>query len=155
MKYIKDQFIYGEKMKILKYILVVGILLALYITEPMWKIQPDTNDIEVSSVDKEISEQLKEKNNLRTAEAEKLRKYEEKFGKKPSVAYKSRVPEPLQEYWDTTLDNTDSIYEDICSPLEATDNGWTTTCQYKIKAKNGYSELQLNTYVIRDGKVVK
>jgi len=142
-------------MKILKYILVAGILLALYITEPMWRIQPNSNDTEVSSVDKDISEQKAERNNLIAEEAEKLRKYEEKFGRKPLVEYKSRVPKPLHEYWDKTLDNTDTIYEDICSPLEASNDGWTTTCHYKIKGKNGSSGLQIDTYVIRDGKVVK
>ncbi len=138
-------------MKILKYILVAGILLTLYITEPMWRVQPNTNDTEVSSVDKKISEQQTERNNLLTEEAEKLRKYEEKFGKKPLVAYKSRVPQPLQEYWDKTLGDADSIYADICYRLTASNNGWTTTCQFKIKGSSG---LQIDTYVIRDGKVV-
>ena|GEM_PF-1039490 len=141
-------------MKILKYILVGGILLTLYITEPMWRVQPNTNNTEVSSVDKEISEQQTERNNLVAEEAEKLRKYEEKFGKKPLVAYKSRVPKPLQEYWDKTLNDNDSIYADICSRLTASGNGWTTTCQFKIKSKNISSVLQIDTYVIRDGKVV-
>jgi len=142
-------------MKIIKYILIVGILLALYITEPMWRVQKNINDAEVSSIDKEISEQKKERNDLIAAEAEKLRIYEDKFGKRPSVAYKSRVPQPLQEYWDKTLNETESIYEDICSPLKAADNGWTTTCQYKIRSEKRSSGLKLDTYVIRDGKVVK
>jgi len=139
-------------MKIIKYILIVGILLALYITEPMWRVQKNINDAEVSSIDKEISEQKKERNNLIAAEAEKLRIYEEKFGKRPSVAYKSRVPQPLQEYWDKTLNDNNSIYDDICTPLKDSDKGWKTTCQYKIKGKTG---LQLDTYVIRNGKVVR
>ena len=142
-------------MKIIKYILFAGVLLALYITESMWRPQSNSNTAEVSQIDKEISEQQSERNNLIAAEAEKLRIYEEKFGKKPSVAYKSRVPKPLQEYWDKTLNATDSIYEDICTRLNASDNGWTTTCHYKIKGKNGSSGLKVDTYVIRDGKVVK
>ena len=121
----------------------------------MWRVQKNINDAEVSSIDKEISEQKKERNNLIAEEAEKLRKYEDKFGKKPSVAYKSRVPQPLQEYWDKTLNDNESIYEDICSPLKAADNGWTTTCQYKIRSEKRSSGLQLDTYVIRNGKVVK
>ncbi len=142
-------------MKIIKYILIVGVLLTLYITEPMWRVQPNTNDTEMSSVDKEISEQKKERNNLIAAQAEKLRIYEEKFGIKPSAAYKSRVPKPLQDYWDKTLNESESIYEDICSPLKASDNGWTTTCQYKIRSEKSSSGLKLDTYVIRNGKVVK
>jgi len=142
-------------MKILKYILFAGVLLTLYITEPIWRVQKNTNTTEVSQIDQEIKQQQDDRNNLIAEEAEKLRKYEEKFGKKPSVKYKSRVPKPLQEYWDKTLDENDSIYEDICSRLKASDKGWTTTCQYKIKGKNGSSGPLLDTFVIRDGKVVR
>ncbi|RRS31775.1 MAG: hypothetical protein P794_03200 [Epsilonproteobacteria bacterium (ex Lamellibrachia satsuma)] len=142
-------------MKILKYLLIAGILLALYITEPLWRVRSNTNTADISQIDKKIKEQQDERNALLAAEAEKLRKLEEKFGEKPSVAYKSRVPEPLQEYWDKTLGDTDSIYEDICSPLKAGSDGWTTTCQYKVKSKNGSSELRLDTYIIKNGKIVK
>ena len=142
-------------MKIIKYILFAVILITLYITEPLWRPQPNSNATEVSQIDQEIKQQQDYRNNLIAEEAEKLRKHEEKFGKKPSVAYKSRVPKPLQEYWDKTLNDTDSIYEDICSHLKASDKGWETTCQYKIKGKNRSSMLQLDTFVIRDGKVVK
>ena len=145
----------GKKMKIIKYILFAGILIGLYITESFWRPLPNSNNTEVSQIDQEIKKQQDDRNNLNAAEAEKLRTYEEKFGKKPSVAYKSRVPKPLQEYWDQTLDDTDSIYEDICTRLNASDNGWTTTCHYKIKGESGSSGLQVDTYVIRDGKVVK
>ena len=142
-------------MKILKYILFAGVLLTLYITEPMWRAQPNTNDTEVSAIDKEISEQQKARNNLTAEEAEKLRKLEEKFGKKPLVAYKSRVPKPLQEYWDKTLENPDALTEEICSRIKASTDGWTTTCQYKVKGKNGNLELMFDTYVIKNGKVIK
>jgi hypothetical protein len=142
-------------MKIIKYILIIGILLTLYITESIWRVQSNTNDTELSSIDKEILEQQTERNNLIADEAEKLREYEEKFGKKPLVAYKSRVPKPLQKYWDKTLDATETIDEDICSPIKATNEGWKTTCQYKIKDKNGYSKLHFDTYVIKDGVIVK
>ena len=142
-------------MKIITYILIAGILVTLYITEPMWRVQKSTNTTELSAIDQEIKTQQDGRNNLIAEEAEKLRKYEEKFGKKPSVAYKSRVPKPLQEYWDETLDDTDSIYEDICTRLTASDKGWTTTCHYKIKGKNGSSGLKVDTIIIRDGKVIK
>ncbi len=142
-------------MKIIKYILFAGVLLTLYITESMWRPQSNSNTAELSQIDKEISEQQAERNNLIATEAEKLRTYEEKFGKKPSVAYQSRVPKPLQEYWDKTLDDTDSIHDDICTRLTASDKGWTTTCHYNIKGKNRSSGLKVDTFVIRDGKVVK
>ena len=137
-------------MKIIKYILIAGVLLTLYITEPMWRVQNNSSDL--SQIDKEIANQKNERNNLIAAEAEKLRIYEEKFGKKPSTAYKSRVPQPLQEYWDKIYNDSDAIYEDICTPIKASNKGWKTTCQYKVKGKTG---LQLDTYVISNGKVVR
>ena len=140
-------------MKIIKYILIVGILLALYITEPMWRVQKNINDVEVSSIDKEVSEQKKQRNDLIAAKAEKVRIYEEEFGKRPSVAYKSRVPKPLQDHWDNIYNDTDYlIYEDICTPLKASNKGWKTTCQYKVRGSSG---LKFDTYIIKNGVVVR
>jgi len=139
-------------MKILKYILVIVILLTLYITEPLWRVYKTT---EVSQIDEKITKQQKARNKLKAEEAEKLRILEEKFGKKPSTAYKSRVPAPLQTYWDKSLNTGESIYEDICTPLQASEKGWVTTCQYKIRGKKSSSGLQLETYIIKDGKVIR
>ena len=71
------------------------------------------------------------------------------------INYEILIDNITTEYAFKTLDDTDYIYEDICSHLKASDNGWSTTCQYKIKGKNGSSALQLDTYVIRNGVVVK
>ena len=139
----------------IKYILITGIIISLYITEPMWRIVPNNSVKEITAIEEKIKEQQDERNNLIANKAEKLRIFEEKFGKKPSVAYKSRVPKPLQEYWRKTLDATETIHEDICSLLKATDKGWETICQYKIKSRNGSSELMFNTYIIKDGVVIK
>jgi len=140
-------------MKILKYILIMVVLLTLYITEPMWRVHKTT---EVSQIDAQMKKQQDARNNLTAKEAEELRKLEEKFGKKPDLAYKSRVPKPLQEYWDRTLKKGEFIYDDICYGLTISNKGWTTTCQYQIKNKNGSSSgLKLNTFVIKDGVVVK
>lgn len=137
----------------MKIILIVAILLTLYITEPLWRVQSDPT--ELTGIDKEINAKQEERNALNAQEREKLKKLEAKFGEKPSVAHKSRVPKPLQAYWDETLKPSEYIYEDICSKLSAGKDGWETTCQYKVKNEKGSSQLQFDTFVIRDGKVIK
>jgi len=142
-------------MKILKYILIAAVLLAVYITEPLWRVQRNNNASEDAYPNKIIEAQKNERRNLNTAEAEKLRKQEEKIGEKPAVAYQSRVPKPLKEYWNTVLKKGETVYEDICTPLQATDKGWMTSCQYKVRSPKGNSELRLDTYIIKNGKIVK
>ena len=143
-------------MKIVKYLIIAVILFGLYVTEPLWRAHPNSSNAEVSQIDKKMNEQQDEHETLVAEEAEKLRKLEEKFGKKPTVRYKSRVPKPLQDHWDKTLKSGAYVYEDICSPLRASSNGWKTTCQYKIRNENGSSSgLQFDTYVIKNGKLLK
>lgn len=139
----------------MKYILVIGLLVILYITEPLWRAHPPTNNTEMSQIDKEILEQKNERNDLIASEAEKLRKIEEKCGKKPFCAYKSRVPKPVQTYWDKTLKNPDSLHDEICTPLQSVEKGWMTSCQYKVRTANDTVELRLDTYIIKDGKVIR
>jgi hypothetical protein len=136
-------------MKIVKYLLLIAVIFVLYITAPMWTVTHGPSVIEEVEV-----EQGNKKAQLSTKDYELL-EFENKFGKKPSIAYQSRVPKPLQEYWDNMLDESESIYDDICSPLEPSSNGWITTCQYKIKSKLGVSELKFDTYVIKHGKVLR
>ena len=102
-----------------------------------------------------MKKQQDSRDNLTAEAAEKLRKLEQKFGTKPDLAYKSRVPAPLQAYWDSILTDEEYVYEDICSPLKAGSQGWTTTCQYKIHRKSGNSGLKIDTFNIKDGKLVK
>ncbi len=140
-------------MKILKYILIIGVLLTLYITEPLWRVQKTT---EVSQIDAQMKKQQDERNNLTAEAAEKLRILEDKFGKKPDVAYKSRVPIPLQTHWSNIFKSSDYVYEDICSPLRASTKGWETTCQYKIRHEDGSSSgLRFDIYIIKNGKILK
>ena len=138
-------------MKILKYLLIAIILIALYITYPLWQLTSGQGSTDVSQVD----EYKAERKAMKNAEEEALMAAEEKFGPKPSVAYQSRVPEPVQRYWDATLKADESIYEDICSPLQVTSEGWSTSCQYKIKSAKGLSPLRLDKYTIKNGEVVK
>ena len=128
-------------MKILKYLLFAILLVTLYITEPLWRVQSNTNTVEVSQ---------KNNNNLTVSEADKLSKLEEKIGKKPTVQYKSRVPEPLREYWNKTFEDPDAVQKEQCSRLRASSQGWETTCHFKVN-----SIREVHTYIIKNGKVIK
>jgi hypothetical protein len=137
-------------MKILKYLLMVVIVIALYITYPLWQLTPGTGS-DIPQIDEEKVEAKP-----RMSEDDKaLREAEEKFGPKPRVAYKSRVPEPVQRHWDETLEADESIYEDICSRLKVTAEGWSTTCQFKVKSEKGISPLRFKSYTIKNGQLVK
>jgi len=143
-------------MTIVKYILVAIVLLTLYITEPLWRVTATTDTTELSNIEEEYNTNEDKQKNIISNEAKKIIKQEEDIGPKPLVAYQSRVPEPLQKYWDKRLKQGESVFEDICSRLRATDRGWTTTCQYKIKYENGScSSLQVDTFIIKHGKVKK
>lgn len=136
-------------MKILKYLLVVVLLIALYITYPLWQLTPETGSAYITDTDEE---QVESKPSM-SSEDQALIEAEEKFGPKPHAAYKSRVPDPVQRYWDETLKEDESIYEDICSPLKISNEGWSTTCQFKVKSEEGISPLQFETYIIKNGKL--
>jgi len=128
-------------MKILKYLLLALLLVTLYITEPLWRVQSNTNTIEVSQTNN---------NNLTISGADKLSKVEKKIGKKPTVQYKSRVPKPLREYWNKTYEDPGAVQKEQCSRLKASSQGWETTCHFKVN-----SILKVHTYIIKNGIVIK
>ena len=68
-------------MKIITYILLAVILIILYITEPLWEPQFNTNVKEVAQIVQEVPEQQGESNHSNIDEAETLKKIEEDFGK--------------------------------------------------------------------------
>jgi len=68
-------------MTIIKYILLIIILIILYITEPLWEPQFNTNVTEVTQTDLETPEQYEERNNSNIDEADTLQKVEDDFGK--------------------------------------------------------------------------
>ncbi len=141
-------------MKILKYILIAGIIFVLWVTEPLWfKRSYDTP--EASPTDTFITEQDKERKKLLKAEAAKLKALEDKFGPKPSAAYGSRVPAALNEYWKKTLKYPDSLEEVICKPIHPGARGWQTVCRYRVKNDSGRLELRQDEYVIKDGVIVR
>ena len=68
-------------MKIIIYILFAVILIILYITEPLWEPQFNTNIKEVPQTVQAVPEQYEESNNSNIDGAETLQKIEEDFGK--------------------------------------------------------------------------
>jgi hypothetical protein len=140
-------------MKILKYIFIAGIILILWVTEPLWF--KKSYDTTTSTTETFITEQDKERKKLLKAEAAKLKALEDKFGPKPSASYGTRVPPALSEYWDKTLKYPDSLEEARCEPIRASARGWQTVCRYRAKNSSGHLELRQDTYIIKDGVVLR
>lgn len=125
----------------------------LWVTEPLWfKRSYDTTE---SATDTFITKQDSERKKLLKAEAEKLKVLEAKFGPKPSAAYGSRVPAALRDYWNKTLKYPDSLEEEICEPIRPGDRGWITVCRYRVKDDSGRLELRQDTFIIKDGVIIK
>ncbi len=141
-------------MKILKYILIAGILFVLWVTEPLWFKKSYTVG-EPSSVDTFVSKQDEERKNFLKAESEKRKALENKFGPKPSTAYGSRVPPALARYWQKTLKYPDSLEEELCESIRASKNGWQVVCRYRAKNSSGKLELRQDTYTIKNGVIIK
>jgi len=140
-------------MKILKYILFAGIIIVLWITEPLWfKRSYDTT---ASPTDTFVTKQDKERKKLLKAQAAELKALEDKFGPKPSAAYGSRVPPALHDYWMKTLKYPDSLDEVICKPITPGTRGWQTVCRYRVKNDSGRLELRQDTYIIKDGVIIR
>ena len=141
-------------MKILKYILFAVILFVLWVTEPLWfKKSYDTSN--ASTTDIFITEQDIERKKLLKPEAARLKDLEDKFGPKPSAASGTRVPEALSTYWKNTLKYPHSLGEERCEPIRPGARGWQTVCRYRAKNSSGRLELRQDTYIIKDGVILK
>ncbi|RLA71255.1 MAG: hypothetical protein DRG09_00785 [Epsilonproteobacteria bacterium] len=140
-------------MKILKYILLASILFILWVTEPLWfKKSYNTN---TTPTDTFITEQDQERKKLLKDEAAKLKALEDKFGPKPSVAYGTRIPHALSIYWGKTLKYPDSLEEERCEPVRPGARGWQIVCRYRVKNHIDRLELRQDTYIIKDGVILK
>jgi len=102
-------------MSMMKYILLAIMLLALWITEPLW-LRTNTNTTS-SPMDTYITEQEKARAELLATEAKKIKDLEAKFGPKPYGIYRTGVPPSVQEYWNKTLKYPNSIEEERCRPI--------------------------------------
>ena len=133
----------GYKMKVIKYLIMIGIALALWITAPIW--MPDTTyhgSSEVSQTDTEVSQQKKERNALLKEQDRKLAELEAKFGTKDSV-----LPS-LKSYWATNFSDADAFELLRCEKLTAGYDGWIAVCQFRLQGK-----IKQDTYTINHGKV--
>lgn len=139
-------------MSIMKYILFALLLLALWITEPLWF---KTNTTTTSAIDEEITEQKKEKARSLTVEAQKQMELEAKFGPKPYGRYSTGVPQSVYKYWRETLKYPDSLEEERCGPIKASDKGWSTVCRYRVKNSSGSLKLMQDTFIIKNGVAYK
>lgn len=141
-------------MKILKYIGIIGIVLILWITEPLWfKKSYDTPSL--STTDIFVDKQSKERKELLKSELAREKALEDKFGPKPIGAYGTRVPTALYNYWAKTLEFPDSLTEERCQPIRPGANGWQIVCRYRAKNGSGNLKLRQDTYIIRDGVILR
>ena len=140
-------------MTIMKYILFALLLLALWITEPLWL---NTNtDTGTPAGDVQMNEQEKEKTKVVSLEAKNEMESEIKFGPKPYGKYSTGVPSEVYAYWDETLQYPESLEEERCGPIRAGEKGWTTVCRYRAKNSSGSLELMQDTFIIKNGKASK
>ena len=140
-------------MSIMKYILFILVLFALWITEPLW-MKTDTHKTS-SPVDQHIREQEKARAELLSAEAKRQTELEARFGQKPYGKHSTGVPSSVYAFWNKTLQYPDSLEEEICGPIRAGAKGWTTVCHYRAKNRSGSLELRQDTFIIKDGIAYK
>ena len=140
-------------MTIMKYILFALLLLGLWITEPLW-MKKDTGTT-TSPVETQISEQNNQRTQQLASEAAKLKELEDKFGPKPYGKYSTGVPSSIYDYWSKTLQYPDSLEEERCGPVRATERGWSTVCRYRVKSSSGSVQLKQDTFIIKNGVAFK
>lgn len=129
-------------MKVIKYLFIGVIALALWITAPMWMPTNYNSTSETSQVDTLVSQQEAERNSLLKAQDQELAKIEGKFGKKASV-----IPS-LKKYWAKTFTDADAFEWLRCEKIIAGENGWIAVCQYRLKG-----QIKQDTYTIKLGNI--
>lgn len=129
-------------MKVLKYILFISIILALWITAPIWMLDSTYHGESSSQVDTLVSKQEAERNALLKAQDKKRVELESKFGQKSSV-----IP-ALKKYWAKTFTDADTFEWLRCERIIAGDDGWIAVCQYRLKGA-----MQQDTYTINHGNI--
>ena len=140
-------------MSIMKYILFVLLLFALWVTEPLWmksNTKPSTPPVDV-----QMNVQEKERTKVISLEKKNEMELEIKFGPKPYGKYSTGVPPEVYEYWNKTLEYPDSLEEERCGPVRAGEKGWITVCRYRVKNSSGSLELMQDIFIIKDGKAYK
>lgn len=121
-------------MKVVKYLLFAVIAVALWVTAPIW--MPKSKYQGATAQDIERDQRIEDQKQ----DAELVAK----FGKKSSV-----IPS-LKKHWDNTYIDAVGFEFVKCSDISAGENGWTTSCMYRI---SGF--MKQNTYTVNNGNVSK
>ena len=131
-------------MKIIKYFLIGALLLALWITAPLWMPRSKHSLPQSSEVDTFVSQTTEERNQLLKEQDRKLAEQEAKFGRK------SDVMKAIKAYWSHTYSVDDKFEFLRCTDIRAGVNGWSTVCTFRLK-----SIIQQETYTVNNGFVSK
>ena len=130
-------------MKVIKYILIIGIGLVLWITAPIWMIDTTYHGShDTSQVDKEVTQQKQERNKLLKAQDKERAELEAKFGPKDTV-----IPS-LKKHWAATYTKADEFEWLRCERIKPGNNGWIAVCQFRLKGA-----MRQNSYTIKYGVV--
>ncbi len=138
----------------MKYVLIVVVAFVLWLTAPLWMVNHYTGPKE-TEIDQYIEKQKKEVSKLSKKKQEALRKYVEKFGEKPKIRYSTGTPILVQNYWKKHFKHPEAVVELRCTPLEQTDKGWMTVCDYRAKEDSAGLSIYQDVYYINKGIVSK
>ena len=136
----------------MKYALFIIIAAALWLTAPLWMVDHTSVPL-MTEADRYIETKNREAAEFSAREAEKLRRYEEKFGEKPKVRHSTGTPILVQNYWKKNFKHPEAIIELRCTPLEQTDKGWMTVCDYRAKEDSAGLSIYQDVYCINKGIV--
>ena len=139
----------------MKYIIVIIIAFIVWLTSPFWMVNHSTGSVSETKVDDFIDKRKNEVAKKTAKEAEALRKYEEKFGAKPKIRYSTGTPLLVRNYWKKNFKHPEAVEELRCTPLQQTDKGWMTVCDYRAKEEGAGSSIFQDVYYINKGIVSK
>jgi len=126
----------------MKIFLFAAILIALWVTKPIWMPRSNYQTTHTSEMDDFVNTQKEDRNTLLKAQDKELAALENKFGSKSSVM------KILTRYFRQTYSPEDKFELLPCSPVRASDEGWTTVCAYRLKGA-----MRQDTYTVNNGIV--
>lgn len=149
-------------MKVIKYFLIGALLLALWVTAPLW--MPKSSDFGTSSIPSSPSEidynvekntqhdvQTYVKKTTHQNDAILKQRDREQGQLELKFGNKSDVIKAIKSYWTHTYNNGEHLEFLRCSTIDSDEEkGWITTCSIRL---NG--EMQQETYTVNNGFVSK
>ena len=126
----------------MKIFLFAVILLALWLSKPIWMPRSNYQTTQTSEMDDFVNTQKEDRNTLLKAHDKQLADLENKFGAKASVM------KILKKYFRQTYTEEDKFELLPCSPVRASTEGWKTVCAYRLKGSMGQ-----DTYTVNNGIV--